>query len=509
MYSVTSSSISESRNRALLPQLGALSKIGKIITTGRTYFDDVYNAWTPRARDGYLVGFMGLTGICCGYALHCAEEVERWIRSGKCALGEKIQLPTTPTSRVQHLEKVLIQAVMKTLRRGEDWEEILRDTHRPLVDRIQIQYRTLIQQMTGGKVVQRIPETDFAPIEDIESVFAGLGKSELKDHYLMVQTGPDKNIYSWHVVYFHPKTGTYGNSCTYGTSNEDQSVFLKRLAGELNTSCREFFLYRVNFDKIPNQSLLYQRVVSRVSTLFNMALYSPSLAAKFALSYVKPAYNGEDETISGKILSEFHKKLADHLKSGDFDSFIKCIEDKGYWVPKGSENMRLKIEPSDVLEGKYAPLLNRLSELGPEAQPVSSWILQRMFHVLQQQLLRETYYPSIEKNSFLLHRGRSLSIGDFPDPIIPSDRLTIPSEILNQYRKAVHTILQFREKLQTKFEIKNDWIHPFVLIESCHPILEEFANVNVGKGYCDCTWKNSLEQDVETAQLLKGLFKIK
>ena len=298
-------------------------------------FDDARKIQTQHP-DLYLNGVMGLTGICMGYALDVAQKVEQWLRDKQ---QTKLELPDRPSARIQHLEKLLILAVFETIGQQDDWREIRRDWDMPLVEKIYSKYQELVKKMAGVNVEERLPKEGFVRLDKVDSFFQSFPTSEDKDHYLIILSNPDESIYNGHMVYFHPKIRLIsdGAAClSWRSSQGAEAVFPQVIAQhfkEKYSSFREFFIYKVRFSQIPTDSLMYQRVTSRVSTLYSMAAYSPILATRFALSYVTPRFISKYmTTIPISPGAEFYKALEERIKANDLNGFLKRVDNRAHRI---------------------------------------------------------------------------------------------------------------------------------------------------------------------------------
>jgi hypothetical protein len=411
-----------------------------------------------RAVGSYLSGFMGLTGVCSGFALDTAERVEKWIRSGGPAARASIELPEGPTKRIQHYEKLLILAVFQSLTKGDDWREIRETWDRALVDTIQRKYQELIKTQTGGIVRERLPAFGDFPTTDMPSIISRLQEAESRDHFLVVLKNPDETIYKWHVVYLHPQfhlLADGANCLTWHRPDTNRKIFLDTGGDYLQDhhgNFSNFFLYRVQFDDMPSRSLLFDRICSRLESLARVSLHIPQLGCYFAASYVLPrsavGYIGGIESLQ----QEFTNKLNKLLKDKNFPEFFSVIETQ---IPRIPE-----MGPSPTLLGdvrEYLPLLDLLKGREGPYQEISSW--------LQHGILYWLTYPIISAT------GRKSS-----NDLSPEKRLEVVEKVL-EYRRALRNPYSLDRILPDNFT----FLEKFLMIKElyiegrCNPYPTKYA----------------------------------
>src|SRR5580693_8124732 len=114
----------------------------------------IASATSLATKSSYLVGFMGLTGVCSGFAMESARLVHEWITSGKYLTSE-VQLPRQPTRRIQHLEKLLVLSIFRNIGPQHEWKEINRNWDPDLVQRVLKTYEEIIIASTGGVIREK------------------------------------------------------------------------------------------------------------------------------------------------------------------------------------------------------------------------------------------------------------------------------------------------------------------------------------------------------------------
>ena len=348
-------------------------------------------AATEKARidqKSYLVGFMGLTGICLGFALDTAERVEKWIRSAGAAFGVPLELAQSPTKRIQHYEKLLSLAVFQSLQKGDDWREIRQTWDAPLLATIQSKFQQIIKRQTGIVVTERRPAgEDLLNTTEIPLVLSGLTEAQPADHFLVFFTDPKETIYKQHVVYIHPQSRLFAdgaNCLTWAARASTERVFLDTVGNFLQheySHFPKFFLYKAQFESIPSRSLLYDRVCSRVETLGRIALQSPRIAAYFAASYVLPNSCLERVGQVQSLEEVFYGKLNTLLQEKNFPGFLSVIERQIPRIPSTLISPKFKGHLAD-----YVSLLTSLREKDGPYQEIATWLAKGMLNKVIQDI---------------------------------------------------------------------------------------------------------------------------
>lgn len=396
-------------------------------------------------KSSYLVGFMGLTGVCSGFAMESARLVHEWIASGKYLTSE-VQLPRQPSRRIRHLEKLLILSVFRNIGPQHEWKEINRNWDPDLVQRVLKTYEEVIIAATGGVIRER---QEFIPIDEMEHRMQGANEAEWDDHYLVILSSPNKTIYDWHVVYLHPKAGILadGNMCfSWRAPKEAFHLFPKLMTDyfkNYHTGFKEYSLYRIGVRSVSTSPLFVQQIVSRVETCYRIARYSPCLAGRFAISYMLPSCIYQRLFPAKTFSEDFYARLGPYLNKKDFDGFLNLVERQGHRIPKDTTFGAELTERPEF----YLPLLNKL---GPEAVFVACWLKKGMMQSLKDEINNE-----LSEDRHELHRA------------------------------SLKTVLEARKDLNEECNVRGI-MRFYVGIEHRHHFLEEFLKVGESGDYPEC-----------------------
>lgn len=329
-----------------------------------------YEAASQRSSgssSSYLQGFMGLTGICMGFALETAERIETAFR-----LAKPLHLAREPTARTQHLEKLLVLAVFQTIGKQDAWCEIRREWDPELAHRIEARYQALIREETRGVVVETLPNQGYAPFTQFRQAIEQLPQAFEHDHYLVLFSNQDEPIYSDHMVYFHPQSEILadGKVClSWQAAEKSQALFLKTAADYFEDhygNYKEFRLFKLRFDAMPSYSSLLQKKISLFfSTLYHVARYSVPLAARFAISSLVPCHYLSQQTYKQEIFGSLTTLLA----TRQYGAFIDYVQKLGSKVPTTLDRAMITDDPKGLMD-----LLSALEKLDPAAERVSVWL---------------------------------------------------------------------------------------------------------------------------------------